>query len=87
MSFEFNEDAIRDLANRAVTIRAQEMQAILDEVRTTEQGKDVDDVKAVLAARWREMFERDLTDPHLSAWAEQLAKGGQVIVKPELEGA
>jgi hypothetical protein len=87
MSFEFNEDAIRDLANRAVTIRAQEMQALLDEVRTTEQGKDVDDVKAVLAARWRETFERDLTDPHLSAWAEQLAKGGQVIVKPELEGA
>ncbi len=35
MSFEFNEDAIRDLANRAVTIRAQEMQALLDEVRTT----------------------------------------------------
>ena len=74
MSFEFNEDAIRDLANRAVTIRAQEMQALLDEVRTTEQGKDVDDVKAVLAARWRGTFERDLTDPYLSAWAEQLAK-------------
>ena len=82
MTFEFNEDAIRDLANRAVTIRAQEMQALLDEVRATEQGKDVDDVKVSLAARWRETFDRDLTDPHLSAWAEQLAKGGQVIVNP-----
>ena len=61
MSFEFNEDAIRDLANRAVTIRAQEMQALLDEVRTTEQGKDVEDVKVSLATRWRETFERDLT--------------------------
>jgi hypothetical protein len=87
MTFEFNEDAIRDLANRAVTIRAQEMQALLDEVRTTGQGKDVDDVKVSLATRWREAFDRDLTDPHLTAWAEQLAKGGQVIVKPELEGA
>jgi hypothetical protein len=87
MTFEFNQDAIRDLANRAVTIRAQEMQALLDKVRTTEQDKDVDDVKVVLAIRWRETFERDLTDPHLTAWAEQLAKGGQVIVKPELENA
>lgn len=87
MTFEFNEDAIRDLANQALTIRAQEMQALLDEVRTTAQGQEVDDVKVVLATRWRETFDRDLTDPHLSAWAEQLAKGGQVIVKPELEGA
>jgi hypothetical protein len=85
MTFEFDEEAIRDLANQALTIRAREMQALLDEVRTTEQGKDVDDVKVVLATRWRETFERDLTDPHLRAWAEQLAKGGQVIVKLELE--
>ncbi len=86
MTFEFNEDAIRDLAERAVTMRAQEMQTVLDAVRSTEQGKDIEVVKASLASRWRAAFERDLTDPHLSAWAEQLANGDAVIVKPELKG-
>ncbi|MDA8266702.1 MAG: hypothetical protein M0T79_15450 [Actinomycetota bacterium] len=83
MSFEFDDDAIRNLANRAVTMRAQEMQALLDEVRSTEQ--DVEAARANLAFHWRATFDRDLTDPHLSAWAEHSAKGGTVIVEPELK--
>ncbi len=67
-------------------MRAQEMQTVLDAVRSTEQGKDIEVVKASLASRWRAAFERDLTDPHLSASDEQLANGGAVIVKPELKG-
>lgn len=87
MKFEFNEQAITDLANRAATMRAEQMQALLDDIRSTEQGKDVPSLKNALATRWRETLDRELTDPHLSAWAEQLAKGGQVIVKPELKSA
>jgi hypothetical protein len=85
MTFEFNEDAIRDLAERAVMTRSQEMQTVLDAGRSTEQGKDVEVVKASLASRWRAAFDQDLIDPHLSAWAEQLANGGAVVVKPEMK--
>ena len=82
--FEFDPEAIDNFVNSALTLRAGQMQALLDGVRDSEQGKDLSTVKAVLQARWQEEFERTLTDPHLSGWAEQLALGGRVIVEPKL---
>ena len=81
--FELNKQALADVANQAVARRAQKMQAPLDAVGESERGKDISTVKATLGARWLQEFERQLTDPQLSAWAEQLAGGGRVIVKPE----
>jgi hypothetical protein len=81
--FELNKQALADVANQAVALRAQQMQALLDAVGESERGKDISTVKATLGARWLQEFERQLTDPQLSAWAEQLAGGGRVIVKPE----
>jgi hypothetical protein len=57
------------------------MQDLLDSVLATQQGRDVEEVKSVLESRWHEQFDRTLTDPNLSAWAEQLASGGRVVVQ------
>ncbi len=81
--FELNRQALANVANQAVALRAQQMQALLDAVGQGEHGNEVSKVKATLGARWLHQFERLLTDPHLSAWAEQPAAGGRVIVKPE----
>lgn len=82
--FELNQGALADLANQAVAIRAQQMQVLLDGVLASHGGEDVSTVKFVLGARWQQQFDRALTDPHLSAWSEQLAKGGRIVVKPEI---
>lgn len=78
--FEFNERAIADIADQTVTLRAQQMRALLDAIQVSEHGKDIEVVKAMLALSWQQQFDGTLTDPHLSSWAEQLAKGGKVIV-------
>lgn len=83
MSFRLNEEAVKKVANDAVAIKAQQMQSLLDSLASTEKGKPVEDVKATLERRWTEDLSGTLTDPHLSAWAEQLAAGGRVIVKQE----
>ena len=57
------------------------MQELLDELGQQEQSKDVEVVKVRLRETWQNRFGRDLTDPHLSAWAEQLARGRKVVVK------
>ena len=79
--FEFNQQALADVANEAVAVRASQMQDLLDSVLTTQQGRDVEEMKSVLASRWHQQFDRTLTDPHLSTWAEQLASGGRVVVR------
>lgn len=81
MSFEFNEEAFEQLAKQAVEARAQQVQTLLDSLRASQKGKAVDEVKATLMARWKVEFDRTPTDPHLTAWAEQLARGGRVVVK------
>jgi hypothetical protein len=81
--FELNKQALAKVANQAVAVRAQQMQTLLDAVAQSAHGKDVSEVKATLGARWLQQFEKPLTDPHLSAWAEQLAAGGRVVVKTE----
>jgi hypothetical protein len=83
--FEFNEQAIADVANQAVTMRAQQIQSLLDEVQESESGNDVPAVKRALVARWQQEFDRTLTDPHLGTWAEQLAGGARVIVDPGIK--
>jgi hypothetical protein len=80
MSFELNRDALTKVANDAAAIQAQQMQTLLDSLTATEEGKPVEDVKATLERRWTEDLGGTLTDPHLTAWAEQLAAGGRVIV-------
>ena len=81
--FEFNKQALADVANKAVAIRAKEMQDLLDGLRASEDGKDVSEVKLVLVARWQEKFDRALGEPHLSSWARQLASGGRVVVEQQ----
>jgi hypothetical protein len=79
--FEFNEQALADVANQAVAVRAKEMQELLDGLLATQQGRDVEEVKLVLESRWQTQFDRSLADPHLSVWAKQLASGGRVEVQ------
>jgi DNA-binding GntR family transcriptional regulator len=80
-SFGFNDDAIRRAAQQATDRVASGMQELLDDLSQQEHGKDIDAVKADLREAWRNRFGRELTDPHLSAWAEQLANGRSVVIK------
>ena len=65
--FEINKNALAGVVNSATAVRVHEVQALLDAVNSEATGKDVDAVKALLKTRWKARFERDLTDPHLSA--------------------
>jgi hypothetical protein len=78
--FKFDQRALDKLAKQAVEAKAKEIQAMLDRLSRSCQGKPVDEVKRTLKREW----ERDggkITDPELSQYAEVLATGGRVQVR------
>jgi hypothetical protein len=78
---DFNEDAIRAVAQEAVQQRADELQELYGRLLRTEAGKPVEDVKTALAKEWRSTFDAELTDPELSDTAEVLASGTRIEVR------
>lgn len=64
-------------------MRAQQMRTLLDPVCATDQGKDLEVVKASLADSLASHLRPGPHRSVLEPWAEQLAKGGAVMVRPD----
>ncbi len=78
---EFNEDGIARAVAAAVQVRVDELQAICDRVLQGGQGKSLDEVKALLRDDVRASLGTEITDPHLSLYAEVLASGRRVEIR------
>jgi microcystin degradation protein MlrC len=82
VKLEFDDDAINAVANQAARAQTAKVQTVLDRVLQTGQGKTVDEVKALLQKEVRTTLGGEITDPELSSFAELLAAGQRVDVKP-----
>jgi hypothetical protein len=82
MSIKWNPEVLHRSVESVFNARADEMQAVLDSLRTSEQGKDVAAVKATLASRWQQEFGSMLSDEFLQSVAERLAGGTRVVLRP-----
>jgi hypothetical protein len=81
--FEWNKDAVAKVMNQAVSVRAEEIQALFDALGPECAGRDVEEVKAVLTTRWAEDLHGSITDPELTAYAEVLASGQPIRVEQQ----
>jgi hypothetical protein len=73
--------AVERVANEGMREYATRMQRLLDQLGRTSAGKPVEEVKVALQAAWRRAFEKTITDPHLTAWAQGLADGRRIVVR------
>jgi hypothetical protein len=80
---EWNEDGLRELGNQVARDHAARVQAVLDKVLDTGAGNSVDEVKALLLREVRSTLGGDITDPELTTYAEALAAGQRIDVKPQ----
>jgi hypothetical protein len=80
----FNQGAIKKAAMKAAEQWATNMTTALNALLPEYTGRPVDEVKDAVAAVWRrESGGSDLPEPHLTAYAEQIAAGGRVVVKAQ----
>ncbi len=79
---KWNPDALRRVVQRGFDDAVPKMQAVLDSVLASEQGKNVEVVKATLAARWHQQLGLAASDGFLQGTAEQLAAGTRVVLRP-----
>ena len=82
-SFEFDKDALSKVINNAVQVRADELQAVYDNVLRAAGGKSPEEVKELLRDEVRSAFGTEITDPELSSCAEVLAAGRRIEVRRE----
>ena len=82
MEFSFDEDSIKEMINEAEQAKADQVEAVFDKVRFAAQGKSLDEVKAHLQREVRLTLGGDITDPDLTSYAEVLARGQRIGVKP-----
>lgn len=88
MSIEFKFDkqalerAMKDAANQGLTNLGAELQQVIDYVGGSAEGKSVEAVREELRTATR-AHDFNLPEEHLTAYAEQLSRGGRVVVQTE----
>jgi hypothetical protein len=80
---KWNQDALQRVVKSGFEEAAAKMQAVLDSVRVSEQGKSAEAVKGTLATRWRSDLGMTPSDEFLQKMAEQLAAGTRVVLRPD----
>ena len=78
--FKINQSALDALGRQAVEKFNARMQPVLDEVFNSHAGQPVDEIKAVLADKWREKANGDLDEPLLTNIATKISEGTHVTL-------
>lgn len=85
-SFSFNprdlERAILQAADGAVRQKANDLQAVVDNLGRTHQGRPIDEVKVALRNAWQTATgDGDITDPELTQWATYISEGRSIRIQ------
>jgi hypothetical protein len=76
------ERAVNDSANKAVVEQAQRLQSALDSLLGRSKGKTVAQIKPMVKEAFRQIGG-SITEPELSQYAEVLADGRRIVMRPE----
>ncbi|MFJ9799809.1 hypothetical protein [Streptomyces sp. NPDC101145] len=80
--FSFNKRAFEKIANDAVAKMARNLTTALNGLKTRYQGAPIEEVKAAVQKVWsRHSGGGTISDPELTAFAEQIQAGGRVEVR------
>lgn len=81
-SFKFDDAAIRRVARDATAKMARDLTARLNVLVPQYTGRPLDEVKQAVRMAWKAGSSGgEITDPHLTAFAEQIAAGGTIKVQ------
>jgi hypothetical protein len=93
MRVRVNDTAVRALkehVRQQLPTMAQQssskLQSVYDRVLATGQGRDVDEVRDLLAVEWRSTFGQELAEPNLTEAATMLADGRRIEVRLRIQG-
>lgn len=82
MRIEWNESGLQEMANQVARDHAVRVQEVLDTILRTAPGKSLNEVKKLLSQEVHEKLGGNITDPELTAFAEALAAGQRIDVRP-----
>ncbi|WP_298868480.1 hypothetical protein [uncultured Microbacterium sp.] len=82
MNFDFNEDGMRRVAEKAVAKLAVRQTQDLERLRQQYTGRPVAEIKPVLQQLFRN-YDGNITDPELSEWAQLISDGTRIEMTPE----
>ncbi|MET8571803.1 hypothetical protein [Streptomyces sp. NPDC004783] len=81
-NFSFDENAFKKAAQQGVAKMARTLTTALNGLKTQYQGKSIDEVKKAVQTTWsKHTGGGSITDPELTAFAEQIQQGGRVEVR------
>jgi hypothetical protein len=82
MTFTFNEDAFKQVAQDAVQDMAGQQNRDLEALRLHYTGRPVDEIKPALQALFAG-YDGNITEPDLSDWAQLLSDGTKIEMVAE----
>jgi hypothetical protein len=81
--------ALKEHVRQQLPIMAQQssskLQSVYDRVLAAGQGKNVDEVRDLLAVEWRSTFGQELSEPNLTEAATVLAEGRRIEVRLRIQ--
>jgi hypothetical protein len=81
--------ALKEHVRQQFPIIAQQsssnLQGVYDRVLAAGQGKNVDEVRDLLAVEWRSTFGQELSEPNLTEAATVLAEGRRIEVRLRIQ--
>jgi hypothetical protein len=78
--FEFDENAFKKVADKAVTAKMEETQALLDRLHRDYSGKPVSEVKPALVRAWKK-DGGNISDAEATDWATLISDGTRIVLK------
>lgn len=72
--------AVEQAAHKKLTTITEKLSLELNALTPTYRGRPVDEVKPAVQQVWRKHLMKDLPEPKLTEFAEQIAAGGTVRV-------
>lgn len=82
MTFTFNEDAFKQVAQDAVRDMAGQQNRDLEALRKQYTGRPIDEIKPALQSLFAG-YDGNITEPDLSDWAQLIHDGTRIEMQPE----
>mgnify|MGYP003576037326 CR=1 FL=1 len=79
---KIDERALKKVAEQKVAEMADDLTVALNDLTPYYEGRPIEEVKSAVQETWAEASGGgSITDPHLTAFAEQISQGGRVVVR------